>query len=159
MSDAYLAVAALGCALIAGFLFAFSVCVMRALKVLPHQQGIAAMQSINIVIINPWFLLAFFGVAVLCVISVASAVMYWGEPRNAYALAAGLIYLLGTIGITMGCNVPLNQTLAAMNANSAEAEKFWASYLKLWTRWNHVRMLSAVLAAFLFISPISWQPT
>lgn len=152
MSDVFMAVAALGCALVAGFLFAFSVCVMRALKALPHQQGIAAMQSINIVIINPRFLSVFFGVAVVCLIAVASAVIHWNEPSSAYSLAAGLLYLLGTIGITMGCNVPMNQTLAALDASSAGAETFWDHYLKLWTRWNHLRTLAAFLAAIIFVS-------
>ncbi len=154
MSDPYLAVAALGCTFVAGFLFAFSICVMQALKALPHQQGIAAMQSINIVIINPWFLSAFFGVAVLCLFAVAWAVMHWNAPRSAYTLAAGLAYLLGTIGITMVCNIPMNQSLAAMDTSNAEAEKFWAHYLKLWTRWNHLRALAAFLAAILFLSQI-----
>jgi hypothetical protein len=40
----------------AGFFFAFSVCVMRALGQLPLEQGIASMQSINVAILNPLFL-------------------------------------------------------------------------------------------------------
>ena len=41
-------VTALGCGLIAGLFFAFSVAVMKALACLPSAGGIAAMQSINI---------------------------------------------------------------------------------------------------------------
>ncbi|MFN2445520.1 MAG: hypothetical protein ABR606_08045 [Vicinamibacterales bacterium] len=48
-------VAAIGCALVAGIFFAFSTAVMKALGTLPPAHGIAAMQSINVVIINPWF--------------------------------------------------------------------------------------------------------
>jgi uncharacterized membrane protein len=40
-------VAALGCGLMAGLFFAFSVSVMKALARLPSAEGIAAMQSIN----------------------------------------------------------------------------------------------------------------
>jgi uncharacterized membrane protein len=40
--------AALGCGVVAGVFFAFSAFVMRALARLPAQQGIAAMQSINV---------------------------------------------------------------------------------------------------------------
>jgi hypothetical protein len=50
-----------GCGLVAGFFFAFLICVMKALGRLPAEQGITAMQSINVVVINPWFLTAFFG--------------------------------------------------------------------------------------------------
>src|SRR5215510_625162 len=46
-------VTALGCGLIAGLFFAFSVAVMQALARLPAAGGIAAMQSINSAILNP----------------------------------------------------------------------------------------------------------
>ena len=45
----------------AGTLFAFSVFVMRALGRLPAAHGIAAMQSINIAVVNPWFMTVFMG--------------------------------------------------------------------------------------------------
>ncbi|MGG6293630.1 hypothetical protein ACQ4M4_04325 [Leptolyngbya sp. AN02str] len=46
----------LGCGLIAGIFFAFSTFVMNALAQQPPAQGIATMQSINITVINPWFM-------------------------------------------------------------------------------------------------------
>ena len=57
---------ALGCGLMAGTFFAFSVFVMSALARLPAPQGIAAMQSINITVINPVFMLVFMGTALTC---------------------------------------------------------------------------------------------
>ena len=47
--------AALGSSLMADTFFAFSAFVMKALGRLPGGQGIEAMQSINIVVINPVF--------------------------------------------------------------------------------------------------------
>jgi RNA polymerase sigma-70 factor (ECF subfamily) len=58
--------AALGCGLIAGVFFAFSTFVMKALAQRPSVESIAAMQSINITIINPWFMTAFFGTGLAC---------------------------------------------------------------------------------------------
>jgi hypothetical protein len=58
-------VAALGTGLIAGLLFAFSAFVMNALARLPPEQGIAAMQSINVAVLNPLFFTVFFGTAVV----------------------------------------------------------------------------------------------
>jgi hypothetical protein len=52
-------VAALGCGLMAGLFFAFSVSVMKAFARLPSAEGIGAMQSINVAIINPVFLAVF----------------------------------------------------------------------------------------------------
>jgi uncharacterized membrane protein len=46
---------ALGSGLMAGIFFAFSTMVMPALSRIPPAQAIAAMQSINVVVINPWF--------------------------------------------------------------------------------------------------------
>ena len=55
--------AALGTGLMAGFFFAFSDTVMGALRRLPQAAGISAMQSINVVVLNPLFFAVFFGTA------------------------------------------------------------------------------------------------
>ena len=44
---------AVGCGLMAGLFFAFSNFVMKALVRLPSEQGMAAMQHINVTVINP----------------------------------------------------------------------------------------------------------
>jgi uncharacterized membrane protein len=141
---------AIGCGLVAGFFFAFSVCVMSALGKIPAAQAVAAMQSINIVVINPWFLLAFFGTAVACLAAIATALAHWDDPRALYWLAAGILYLVGTILVTMRLNVPLNNALAAHAPASPEAAKLWVHYLSRWTMWNHVRMGAALMSAVLF---------
>ena len=46
-------VSALGCGLVAGIFFAFSAFMMKALSRLPPEEGIAAMQSINVAVLNP----------------------------------------------------------------------------------------------------------
>ena len=52
---------AVGAGLVASIFFAFSTFVMKALNRLPPAQGIAAMQFINVTVINPLFMTAFFG--------------------------------------------------------------------------------------------------
>lgn len=141
---------ALGCGLIAGFFFAFSICVMQALGKIAAPQGIAAMQSINIVVINPWFMSAFFGTAALCLGAVILAAMRWHDARAAYWLIAGGLYLVGTIAVTMLFNVPRNNFLAALSPTSPEAAAYWRNYLSTWTQWNHVRTVAALLASLLF---------
>jgi uncharacterized membrane protein/ketosteroid isomerase-like protein len=143
-------VAALGCGLVAGIFFAFSNFVMRALGSVPSTSGIAAMQSINVVVLNRWFFAAFFGTAACCLILVIASFVYWQRPGAAYLLLAGLLYLVGTILVTIVCNVPLNNALAAVDPASAEAAQTWADYLKTWTLWNHVRTVAAIAAAALF---------
>ena len=143
-------IAALGCGLVAGIFFAFSTFVMKALARLPAAQGIAAMQSINVAVINPWFLTPYFGMAVLSVLLIIAAVLRWHEPGAAYVVAGGLLYFLGTFLVTMLFNVPRNNTLAAVAATSTEGAALWADYLIAWTKWNHVRTIAALAGAASF---------
>jgi uncharacterized membrane protein len=142
--------AALGCGLIAGVFFAFSTFVMTALARLPPAQGIAAMQSINITVINLWFMAAFLGTAAACFLLAVSSLLKWQQPGAAYLLFGSLLYLVGTVGVTVFCNVPLNEALAAVNPSSPESASQWASYLANWTVWNHVRTAAALAAAAAF---------
>ncbi len=148
--DLALLVSALGCGLMAGFFFAFSICVMKALGAIPPAHGVSAMRSINVAVINPWFLTPFFGMAVLSVLLSIAAVFRWHEPGAAYIAAGGLLYLLGTFLVTMLFNVPRNNALAAVAATSTEGAALWADYLIAWTKWNHVRTIAALASAASF---------
>jgi uncharacterized membrane protein len=141
---------ALGCGLIAGVFFAFSTFVMNALARLPPAQGIAAMQSINVAVINPWFMGPFLGTAAACVVLAGSSLFAWHKPGAVYLLVGSLLYLAGTLLVTMVCNVPQNDALAAVDPASAEGARLWAGYLTSWTAWNHVRTAAALAAAAAF---------
>ena len=143
--------AAVGCGLVAGFFFAFSVVTMKALGRIAPAQGIAAMQSINVVVLNPWFLSAFFGTAALCVVLAVHAVVTWRMPSAAYVVTASVLYLLGVIFVTMAFNVPLNNALAGVAQGSPDAERVWTRYLSVWTAWNHVRTVAPIVSAVGFI--------
>jgi uncharacterized membrane protein len=151
MLDILTLVAALGCGLIAGSFFAFSTFVMKALGKIPPPQGIAAMQSINIIVINPWFMTAFVGTAVVCVVTMIASLMRWSDPGAGYLLAGGALYVVGTFLVTMVFNVPRNNGLAIATPTSAEAATLWVNYLSTWTAWNHVRAIAAFAALLLFI--------
>lgn len=140
--------AALGCGLIGGVFFAFSAFVMRGLARIPPGQGIAAMQSINVVVINPVFLGGFLETAAACAALVA---VFWGRAGAGWVLAGSLLYLVGTVGVTMLCNVPRNDVLARVDAASAEGGRVWAEYVAGWTAWNHVRTVAAMAASALLM--------
>ena len=143
-------VSALGSGLIAGFFLAFSIVVMKSLAQQPPPQGIAAMQSINIVVLNPVFFTAFFGTAAACLVLMGSAFFRWQRPGAAYLLVGSLLYLVGTILVTILFNVPRNNALAAVEPTSAEGANVWTTYLSSWTAWNHVRTIAALAAAASF---------
>lgn len=142
-------VTALGCGLVAGVFFAFSTFVMSALARLEPKEGIIAMQSINITAINPLFMIALFGTAVACLFLAITSVSKWHQPGAAYLLMGSLLYLIGTVIVTIAFNVPLNDALAVVKPDSAEGANLWSSYLTHWTLWNHVRTITALAAAAL----------
>ncbi len=143
--------AALGAGLIAGTFFAFSSFVMQALGRQPAAQGIAAMQTINVTVINPWFLGAFIGTALLA-LAVAALGLWQGWAGSTPLLLGGaLLYLVGCFGVTAAFNVPRNEALAKVAAESAEGAALWHRYLSGWTAWNHVRTAASLAAAACFI--------
>lgn len=144
-------VALLGAALIAGTFFCFSNFVMGALGRIAPAAGIAAMQSINIVVINPLFLAAFVGTAALGVCIALAALFLLPDTSAIYALAGSLLYCIGTFVVTMRFNVPLNNELAAVQPDSAMGQQVWERYLSDWVFWNHVRTIAALLATALFV--------
>jgi uncharacterized membrane protein len=148
-------VAILGCGLVAGVFFAFSTFVMPALARLQPRQGIAAMQSINITAINPLFMTAIFGTAAACIYLAIVSLLKWHQPDATYLVIGSLLYLVGTVGVTIAFNVPLNDALVKVDPVSTEGANLWARYLTDWTMWNHVRTIAALVAAALFTIAIA----
>jgi uncharacterized membrane protein len=139
--------AALFCGLMAGFFFAFSFLVMRALEVQPGLSGMPVMQTINVVVFNPVFGISFSAAPAFCVFAMNTALVHRRAPAANYALAGGALYLVGTLYVTVFGNVPLNDALAAVPATSSGAASMWATYLSEWVPWNHLRTAAAFVAS------------
>jgi uncharacterized membrane protein len=138
---------ALGCALIGGVFFAFSNFVMQGLG--RTSGGMAAMQSINVTVLNSTFLGIFFGTGIGCLVLAGVSLARWEAAGSARLLAGSLLYLIGNIAVTMFFNVPRNEALRRGDAASREGAALWADYRIGWTRWNHVRTVTALAAATL----------
>lgn len=143
--------AALGSGIMAGLFFAFSSFIMTAFSKLPPEQGIAAMNSINVTILNATFGLAFFGTALLCIALGVFSFMRWAEPGSAWLLTGSLLYLIGIIAVTMVFNVPLNDALQAVSPASSEGAALWTRYLAEWVPWNHVRTIASIGSMVAFV--------
>jgi uncharacterized membrane protein len=137
--------AALGSGLIAGLFFVFSNTIMKALGRLPASEGIAAMNSINLVILNPVFLGVFLGTGAICALLTVSSLLRWQNPGTGYVVAGAAIYLIGSLLLTMVFNVPMNNALAASPTDT----DLWANYLSNWTFWNHIRAAASFASAAL----------
>lgn len=140
MIESLTVAAAVGSGLIAGVFLVFSVTIMPALARQPVERAIAVMNAINEIIVKSLFLLVFLATVAL---SVAVVVL---RP-DALRISGALLYVLGTFGLTMVANVPMNNALAAADLSDTAA---WQRYLARWTAWNHVRTSASTAAAVAF---------
>ncbi|MEM6260277.1 MAG: anthrone oxygenase family protein [Planctomycetota bacterium] len=149
--DGLMIAAVLGSGLVAGIFFTFSNFVMPALGRLPKAHGIAAMQAINITVINPLAMIAMFGTGVVFItaailgIRVGQGVIFWLYPVGA------ALYVVGCVGVTVAGNVPLNERLAKAEAQTREAADLWDHYLVRWTRFNSIRTAASALACAVYV--------
>jgi uncharacterized membrane protein len=141
--------------LIAGLFFAYQVSVIPAFKTISDTQYIASMQAINLAIPqDPFFEFNFLSAAVFLLVA---AYLYRSTPRSRRFLllvGAALLYLIGTLGVTMGANVPLNDALAAFSLSTAtpqQAEIARAAFENSWNTWNLVRTFASTGALILVI--------
>lgn len=107
--------------LVGGVFFAFSVFVMRALAEQPPDSGVAVMQRINVTVINPLFLGAFLGAAPLLAAAALVARAADSPLEFAWLAFAFVVHAAGSVVVTMLFNVPRNNKLAALQADSREA--------------------------------------
>ena len=143
-------IATLGSGLVAGLLFAFSTAVMKALAQLPPEQGMKAMQHINVIILNPLFLCIFLGTALVSAALAMGGLLRLHAPGSFWMLAGAAFYLIGTFGVTLAVNVPLNNRLASADVAAVESPSLWSAYIDKWLRWNHLRTVMGSLATVAF---------
>lgn len=94
-------------------------------------------------------MVALFGTGLACLVLAIASLSKWDQPSVIYLLLGSLLYLVGTILVTIVFNVPLNDALAIAKPDSTEGANLWARYLTNWTLWNHVRTIAAFGAAAL----------
>ena len=137
----------IGAGIVGGVFFTFSTFVMKALAQLPAAQGVAAMQRINVVVLNPLFLGVFMGTALMAATCIVMSVFGWSSPRSILLLAAGFLYLVGSFLVTIALNVPRNEHLARLDPASSHAAEYWVVYLREWSLWNHIRTVASIASA------------
>lgn len=140
--------------LMAGLWYAWTVSVIPGTKRVEDVTYIETMQHINRAIINPAFIIPFMGIPVLLGVA-AWAQFRAGDTRRGWLIvgAAGT-YVVGVLGVTVGGNVPLNDSLDAFDlagSSPADIADRRSSYEGPWNRWHYVRTLGN-LVSFAFVS-------
>lgn len=145
MTTVLAVLAVLSTSLVAGLFAAFSYAVMPALRRVDDVVLVRSMQAINRAILNPVFLPLFLGALLLDV--VVTVLVWSAEDVRTWALAGTVAYA-ATVAITVARNVPLNEALDRDVGTPAEQRD---AFERSWTRWNHVRTATNVLAAVLLL--------
>lgn len=143
-------VCALGSATVAGVFFAYSTFTMAGLGRLAPEEGVAAMQAINLEAPKAPLMSLLFGTALACLAVMILAIGNLADPRFRLQLLAGLLYLVGAVVVTGVYHVPRNNLLEGLDPGSTEAALYWGTYLEEWVRMNHLRTAAPLAAAFLF---------
>ena len=137
--------ATLATGLMAGLYFAFSCAVMPGLARTDDRTFVAAMQWINVRILNGWFALAFGGAFVLTAAALVLHLPAGGRAVLPWVVVA-LALSLGPLLVPFRVTVPLNDALVSEGdaAATADVASVREGFEPRWVRWNAVR---AVLAA------------
>jgi len=141
----FLWAAALSSGVMAGVYLAFSGFIMRSFNQLGAAQAIAAMNAINITIVRSVFMPVFFASTIFSMCLIVASIVYWDEVGAGVMLIAGVVYLMGMFFCTVVFNVPLNNSLATFKGEAGSLQQVWDQYYKVWTGWNHVRVISSIV--------------
>lgn len=150
-----LTVSAVLCGLMAGLFFAYSVSVVLALETLSASVYTTVMQEINEKILNAVFGVVFVGAVVIPVISAAVLGFHgdWTAQYGQVFLAGIVMYLVGTVAVTIGIHIPMNESIATWSTASPPDE--WATVRARWARWNHVRATAAIISFVFYLAALA----
>jgi uncharacterized membrane protein len=132
--------------LAAGTFALYAHTVMPGLKKSDDHTFVAAFQSLDRAIINPWFMLGAFLGALL--FTVLAALTNLGEDALEWIVAALVLYLV-TFVVTIAVNVPLNDALKAagdpdrIRDLAGVRERFHEAR---WAAWNLLRVATSLCA-------------
>ena len=132
--------AGLAAGLQAGTYYTWASGVMPGLARVDDRTFVHAMQQMNIAIVNPVFLATFLGAPALAAVGVAVS----GGPARPWAIAA-LVLAIGTVAITGGGNIPLNNAIDAAGDIDTipDLAAVRADFETAWVRWNIARCFTS----------------
>jgi uncharacterized membrane protein len=151
-----LIIATLLCSLVAGLVFAFAVVVMPGIATLGDGAFLRAFQVMDRVIQRnqPLFLLVWIGSAIALLASAALGFGQLGGTGRLLMVAAVLLYLLGVQLPTVTINIPLNNTVQALEIDAMDETALAAArhaFEPRWNTWNSIRTVLAMVAAVLLL--------
>lgn len=138
-------------ALSAGLFYGWFVSVIPGTKKIPDQAYLETMQSINREILNVGFFCIFFGAFVLLLASSFLTCRANVGLVFYYTFGATLVYGIGTIGVTMFGNVPLNNIVEALDLSSFSIDEYKNARIAYEDKWNAFNLIRTVAALLSFV--------
>ena len=137
----------------AGLCFTWANAITPGIGRLDDMSYLISFQQMNRSIINPMFIITFFGPSIIGVISL---IAFRGASRTIIwvLIVAVAIYFFGVVLITIFGNVPLNNTLDATelsSANRVDLKTLRDLFEVKWNRLHTIRTISAVVSFLLLI--------
>ena len=137
----------------AGLFYAWEFSVIPGTKRITDLSYLETMQSINRSILNPGFFVIFFGSVLFLIVS--TYLQYQETGVNGIflmILLAALIYLIGTFGVTAFGNVPLNESLDAINISTLDSTQLETLREGYETKWNRLHTIRTTCSVLSFVS-------
>ena len=135
-----LIVATLTSGLLAGVYYAYATSVLPALNQADNRAAVDVMQRINVVIVNPMFMLTFLGAPLVTVGALALVLGKDSRSLLVCVAAAAVLNIVATI-VTFSLNIPLNDQLDAVGDPNqlGDPAAAWKDFYSSWVNWNIVR--------------------
>jgi len=132
-----------------GLFYAWEFSVVPGTKKISDSSYLETMQSINRAILNPGFFAIFFGS--LLFLAISTYLQYKAGFNFSFwmVLIALISYLVGTVGVTVIGNVPLNEALDAISLSDLSVERIKTTretYELKWNIYHKIRTLCAVVS-------------
>jgi len=143
--------------LLAGLFFGFQCSIINGLGALGNKEYLLSFQSINKVIQNPIFFISFMGTVIVLPITCYLNYKIGGSDLFPYILSSTIIYIIAVFGITIACNVPLNELLDGFNIQSASDSQIQDMRLQFeagWNKWHLIRTIASIASFTALIIPL-----
>lgn len=135
--------------LAAGLFYSWDCAIVGGLGKLPDEQYLSAFQSINRVILNPYFFMSFMGSVILLPVAAWMTYKTGNSAAFYFMLTAAILYIVGVFGVTIGGNVPLNNMVDKFDIANASSEAIKAMRIQFEAKWNslqHIRTYAGILS-------------
>jgi len=149
-----LLLASLSTGIMAGIFFIWTNTIKPGIGKLNDMGYLSAFQSMNRVILNPIFIGIFIAPVILIPLSAALHLNILPDYKFWILLSATILYWIGTFGVTIRGNIPLNELLDKTNIeniSTEQAKSLRQSIENKWNRFNLIRTISSISAFILLL--------